>query len=358
MSPEPDSAGGAVGIAVAGFGYWGPNVARNVAARPRTDLRVVFDASSDALARASEYHPEVRTTTNWQDVLEDETVDAIAITLPVPLHHSFARDALDAGKHVLVEKPLAQTVAQCEELRAAAEAADRILMVGHTFEYNAAVDAVNDLIESGAIGETYYVAMERTNLGIVRRDENAMWSLAPHDISILLRWIGTEPQVVNAVGAAHLQEGVEDVVFLTLQFPGSVVGHVHCSWLHPKKVRQATVIGSKKMVVYDDVSSDEKVRVYDKGIVRQDTGSKLGEYHDFARFQMLARAGDVVIPRIEFREPLAAEIDHFAESVLAGRAPQSDAVSGTRVVAVLEAAQRSLDAGGAPQPVAQVSALT
>jgi predicted dehydrogenase len=356
MPPQQDSAGGAVGIAVAGFGYWGPNVARNVATCAGAELRLVFDASEDASARAREYHPGVRTTTSWDEVLGDDSIEAVAITLPVPLHHRFALDALKAGKHVLVEKPLATSVDECEELRAASEQAGRVLMVGHTFEFNPAVCRVEELITSGEVGETYYVAMERTNLGIVRSNENAMWSLAPHDISILCRWLGGPPHTVNAVGAAHLQPGVEDVVFLTLQFENNVVGHVHCSWLHPRKVRQATVIGSRKMVFYDDVSPDEKVRIYDKGIVRQDTGSMLGEYHDFARFQMLARAGDVVIPQIDFREPLAAEIEHFAECVRTGAQPRSDVVRGTWVVAVLEAAQRSLEAGGAPEAVRQVAA--
>ena len=345
-----------VGVAVVGFGYWGPNVARNFASSKDTELRLVCDRDESALARVAELHPRARTTTDWDDLLGDESIEAVAVALPVPLHHRFAMEALSAGKHVLVEKPLAQSVAECRELVTEAARRDRVLMVGHTFEYNAAVDAIRGYLQRGELGEPYYVAMQRTNLGIVRRDENAMWSLAPHDISILCRWLGREPVSVNATGVAHLQPGVHDVVFMTIEFEGGVLGHVHCSWLHPHKVRQATIVGSKKMALYDDVSADEKVRLYDKGIVRQEQEHpSLGRYQDFARFQMLARAGDVLIPKIEFTEPLRAQVSHFADCIRTGAAPRSGGESGARVVAVLEAAQRSLDGDGQAERVETLS---
>jgi predicted dehydrogenase len=215
-------------------------------------------------------------------------------------------------------------------------------MVGHTFEYNGAVLAVRDYLRQGLLGELYYIAMRRLNLGIVRSDGNAMWSLAPHDISILCTWLEREPVSVNASGVAHLQPGIEDVVFITVQFDGGVVGHIQSSWLDPNKVREATVVGSKKMLVYDDVSPEAKLRLYDKGIVRQAKPASLDQAGDFASFQMIARAGDILIPKIDFREPLAAQVAHFGQCIQDGSEPRTGATSGRRVVAVLEAAQRSL----------------
>lgn len=360
MSTDPATPEQRVRVGLAGFGYWGPNVARNVAANRLTELSVVCDPDEARQAHARELHPQIRTTGSFDELLASSEIDAVALTVPVPLHFELARAALEAGKHVLVEKPLAETVAQCDELASAAESAGRVLMVGHTFEFNAAVQRVKDYLDSGELGEPYYVSMRRTNLGIVRRDENAMWSLAPHDVSILCRWLDRPATTVSATGAALLQPGIEDVVFLTVTFEGGIVGHIHVSWLEPNKVRDATLVCSEKMVVYDDVSSDEKVRVYDKGIERRPLGEladiSIGRYEDFAHFQILARAGDVVIPRIDFDEPLAAEVTHFAESISAGSDPITGVRSGRRVVAILEAANRSLANGGTPEPVDQGAA--
>jgi predicted dehydrogenase len=291
---------------------------------------------------------------SWEDVLADEEIEAVVIALPMGAHYGYSLQALEAGKHVMVEKPLAETVAQCNALEQAAKRNGRVLMVGHTFEYNAAVLTVRDYLRRGLLGEPYYIAMRRLNLGVVRSDGNAMWSLAPHDISILCAWLERDPVNVNASGVAHLQPGIEDVVFLTIQFDGGVLGHVQSSWLDPSKVREATVVGSEKMLVYDDVSADAKLRVYDKGIVRRAAPRKrqaLDQAEDFASFQMIARAGDIVIPKIDFREPLAAQVEHFGECIQHGREPRTGAASGRRVVAVLEAAQRSLRNAGALEPV-------
>ncbi len=342
-----------VRVAVVGYGYWGPNLARNVAVGDATELAAVCDLTEDARARAERLHPTTRVTGDWQSVLDDPEVEAVVVALPIALHHRFALEALEAGKHVLVEKPLASSVAECDELIAAAERTGLVLMAGHTFEYNAAVETVRDYLASGELGEPYYVSMRRTNLGIVRSDANAMWSLAPHDISILCFWLDSTPVSVSATGVAQLQPGIHDVVFMSVLFESGVLGHVHCSWLDPNKVREATVVGSRKMVRYDDVSPDEKIRLYDKGIVREEvTHPDLGRYEDFGRFQMLARAGDVVIPKVNFREPLAREVADFADSIRSGRAPRTDAYNGRRVVSILEAAQRSLEAGGAVQQLA------
>jgi predicted dehydrogenase len=348
---ESTSRGGSpdtLGTAVLGYGYWGPNLARNVAAASRCRLTTVCDLDATARARAVKLHPGARVTDDWDSVLVDQDVDAVVIALPVVLHHRLALEALQAGKHVLVEKPLARLVTECDELIQMAEEHKRVLMVGHTFEFNAAVRLVGDYVREGELGDPYYISMRRTNLGIVRSDESAMWSLAPHDVSILIYWLQRAPVSVNATGAALLQPGIEDVVFISIRFEDDVIGHIHCSWLDPNKLRDATVVGSRKMAVYDDVSSDMKVRLYDKGVIKQ---RSLGRYETFARFQMLARAGDILVPKVEFREPLALEIEHFAECVAEGRTPLTDGANGRRVVAVLEAAQRSLENNGATEPV-------
>ena len=247
---------------------------------------------------------------------------------------------------------MANSVAECDRLIAAAEERGLTLMAGHSLEYHAAVVKIKDYLDSGELGDPYYVTTRRTNLGIVRSDTNAMWNLAPHDVSILSYWLDREPLSVAAQGLARLQPGIEDVVFLTIRFEGDVLANVHCSWLDPDKTREATLIGSKKMVKYDDVSTEAKVRLYDKGVVRSDGGEpSLGRFEDFGRFQLLARAGDVLIPKLDFREPLAVEIEHFADSVHSGESPRSGPAQARRVVAVLEAAERSLLTGAA-EPVA------
>jgi predicted dehydrogenase len=334
-----------VGIAILGYGYWGPNLARNVAATSRARLACVCDQDAGARDRASARHRDAQVTDDWVAVLANEDVDAVVIALPVALHHRFALEALEAGKHVLVEKPLARSVVQCDELIRMADEQGRLLMVGHTFEFNAAVRLVGDYLQAGELGDPYYVSMRRTNLGIVRSDENAMWSLAPHDISILIHWLRRDPISVNATGAALLQPGIEDVVFMSIRFEDDIIGHVHCSWLDPNKVRDATVVGNRKMAVYDDMSTDMKVLLYDKGIIKR-------RYETFARFQMLTRAGGIVVPKVEFAEPLALEIEHFVDCALDGGTPLTDGANGRRVVAVLEAAQRSLENNGAVEAVA------
>jgi len=341
-----------VRVGLAGYGYWGPNLARNVAAADRCELAVVCDRDDLSRARARSTHPHARLTADWQDLLGDPTVDAVIVALPIAAHHRFALEALRAGKHVLVEKPLATSVGECDELAEEAGRRDLVLMVGHTFEYSEPVRAVGRYLAEGELGELYYVSMRRANLGIVRSDANAMWNLAPHDVSILCSWLDAKALRVTATGAAWLQDRIEDVVFLTIEFEGGVLGHVHCSWLDPNKIREATIVGSRKMAVYDDVAPDEKIRIYDKGIERSGgEHPSMGSFEDFGRFQMLARAGDVLIPKIQMREPLAVQTAHFADCILDGSAPLTGPASGRRVVGILEAAQRSLDGGGRPEAV-------
>jgi predicted dehydrogenase len=342
-------------VGIVGYGYWGPNLARNLDLCPSTVLAAICDSSDVARARAAQSHPGTRITGDFNELLGDE-VDAVVIALPMPLHHEFALQALQSNKHALVEKPLAMTVRDCDELVATAADRDLTLMAGHTFLFNGGVRRAKEYLDAGDLGDPYYISMRRTNLGIVRNDGNAMWSLAPHDISILRYWLGSEAVEVSATGTAHLQEGIEDAVFLSIRFAHGVVGHIHCSWLEPHKVRDATIVGSRKMLVYDDTAPEAKIWLYDKGIERRTFNpdaeqQSLGRYETFARFQMIARAGDVLLPKIELREPLAQQIEHFADTVAGLADPLASGADGRSVVAVLEAAQRSLECRGEPHSV-------
>jgi predicted dehydrogenase len=343
-------------VALVGYGYWGPNLARNLATSRSTELVTICDANPAARERAGTLHPNVRLSADVEEVWADPEVDAVVLAVPMGAHHRLGLAALAAGKHLLVEKPLATTVAECDELIELASANGLTLMVGHTFLFSGAVRRVKEYLEAGDLGNPYYVSMRRTNLGIVRSDGNAMWSLAPHDISILRYWLPGRPTTVSATGAAHLQEGIEDVVFMTVTFEGGVVGHIHTSWLEPNKIRDATVVGDRKMIVYDDTAPEAKLRLFDKGIDRRAVEgdgqpASLGRYEDFSRFQMITRAGDILIPKLEMREPLAQEIEHFAACVNGDEIPLADGRAGRAVVAILEAAQQSLQNNGAPEAV-------
>ena len=325
-------------IGLIGYGYWGPNLARNFHALPDARLVAVADADANRLDEPARlYH--ARTYADYHELLADPTLDAVAIATPARTHFEIARAALARDKHVLVEKPLAMSSDEARQLIALAEKKGRVLMVGHTFEHNPAVWKIRELIEQCAIGEVYYVYANRVNLGRVQRDINALWSIAPHDISILLYVLGAMPLEVSARGATYLNVNVEDVVFVTLTFPNKVLAHVHASWLDPSKVRQMTFVGSEKMIVYDDVDAEARLRVYDKGVYKR--GSDYGE------FQLKVHSGDINIPKIDMSEPLRNECAHFVECVREGKRPRTDGENGLRVVRVLEAAQESLEKDGA-----------
>ncbi len=332
-----------VNIAVVGLGHWGPNLARNVATLADARLHTVCDIRADRLDQMARQYPGVKMQTEYTAVLADPEVNAVMIATPVHTHFELAAAALQAGKHVMVEKPLAQTSVQCRTLIALGEARRLIVMAGHVFIYNAAVRKMKEYIQSGELGQVYYIYSQRLNLGIIRQDVNALWNFAPHDISILCYWLDAMPERVMAKGYSYIQPGIEDVIFMTLDFPGGVAANVHISWLDPNKVRRMTVVGSKKMVVYDDVSADARIMVYDKGVTRTPHNTpSLGNYESFGEFQLLLRAGDVLIPRLNFVEPLKVECQHFVECIRNGHAPMTDGHSGFEVVSVLEAAQQSL----------------
>ena len=315
-----------------GLGYWGPNLARNFERLPGSELAWLCDGSQEALDRWAPNFPGVRTATDVSELLADDELDAVAIATPVPTHAGLALQVLEAGKHCFVEKPLAQSASDAERVATAAESAGRVLMVGHLLEYHPGVTKLKEIADSGELGDIHYIYGNRLNLGKLRADENALWSLGAHDVSVVLSLVGEEPSEVSAFGESYMRPGIEDVVFCFLRFPSGVAAHLHLSWLDPHKERRFTVVGSKRMATFDDMSLERKIEIYDKGF-DQDYSS-YGEY--------IARSGDIHSPRISNEEPLRIECRHFIESVAEGRQPQSGAESGVRVVRVLEALQESL----------------
>jgi predicted dehydrogenase len=328
-----------VRIGVVGLGYWGPNLARNFSRL--ADVAWLCDASPERLDRHGAAHPGARTTTSLEDLLGDGDLDAIAIATPVPTHAGLAERVLRAGKHCFVEKPLSQSVEEAERVLAAEQESGRVLMVGHLLEYHPGVEKLKQLIDSGELGDVRYLYSNRLNLGVLRRDENALWSLGAHDVSVLLRLAGEEPYECRAVGESYMQEGIEDVVFCYLRFPSGLAAHMHLSWLDPHKERRFTVVGSRKMATFDDMELERKLMIYDKGF--DESFSSYGEY--------IARSGDIFSPRVPNEEPLAIECRHFVECVRDGGEPRSGGEAGLRVVRVLEALQRSLQESSRAAPV-------
>jgi predicted dehydrogenase len=321
-------------VAVAGLGYWGPNIARNVAMLPDAELAWCCDASEANRDRHAAAFPDARFTGDLDEVLADGSVDAVALATPVPLHAEMAIRVLEAGKHCFVEKPMATNAVDAEAVVAAAESAGRTLMVGHLLEYHPGVVKLKQLIDDGELGRVLYIYGNRLNLGKLRADENALWSLGAHDVSVLLRLAGEEPYEVEARGESYMREGIEDVVFCFLRFPSGLSAHLHLSWLDPHKERRFTVVGEGRMATFDDMALEGKITVYDKGF--DQASSSYGEY--------ITRSGDIWSPRLSNVEPLRTEIEHFVRSVREGTPPISDGEAGLRVVRVLEALQQSLDA--------------
>jgi predicted dehydrogenase len=328
-----------VKIGVVGLGYWGPNLARNFARL--ADVAWLCDSSAELAERHAPGLPGARTTTSVDDLLEDPDLDAVALATPVPTHAALAERVLRAGKHCFVEKPLAQSVDEAERVVQAARDSERVLMVGHLLEYHPGVELLKQLIDSGELGDVRYLYSNRLNLGVLRPDENALWSLGAHDVSVLLRLAGEEPYECRAVGESYMQEGIEDVVFCFLRFPSGLAAHMHLSWLDPHKERRFTVVGSKKMATFDDMELERKLTVYDKGF--DEKWSSYGEY--------IARSGDIFSPRVPNEEPLLIECRHFVECVRDGGEPRSGGEAGLRVVRVLEALQRSLQESSRAAPV-------
>ena len=330
-----------VGTAVIGYGYWGPNLARNVAESRALSLEIVCDGAEEQRRRAAERHQQVRTVASLDEVLEDDAIEAVVVATPPHTHYEVAKAALLAGKHVLVEKPLATRVDHAQELKRIGEQVDRVIMPGHTFVYSPAVNAVRDLIRGGVVGDIHFVTSSRMNLGKYQRD-GVICDLAPHDISILLYWLERPVLGVAASGSSVFKQGVPETAFLTLTFSGGATANVQISWLAPRKVRQMIVVGSKRMVQYDDTAADEPVRVYDRGMDVAPEPASFGEH------QLIYRTGDVVIPRVEPREPLSLELEDFARAIRTGEEPRSNVDLGISIVAAVQAATSSLEANGVP----------
>lgn len=335
MSPNP------LVVAQLGCGYWGPNLLRNFSALPDCEVRYVVDASAERRAFVHNNFPQTTAVESCDVAFDDPDVSAVIIATPAATHFSLARQALECGKHVLVEKPLATTVAEVDILARSADQRGLVVMAGHTFIYNPAVRYVKRLIDAGELGDVRYVYSQRLNLGRIRSDIDAMWNFAPHDISIIQYWLNDqEPTSVSRQGMDCIQPGVDDVVFLNLAYPNKVIANIHVSWLDPQKVRKMTVVGSRKMVVYDDVA-DDKIAIYDKGIDRK---AVLGEHMDFDQPvppDFSYRSGDILLPQVRFVEPLRLEAEHFVDCIRTGKEPATGVTHARTVVSILERADAS-----------------
>jgi predicted dehydrogenase len=336
-----------VRVAAVGCGYWGPNVIRNLYSLPGFELCSVCDIDAGRLRPIAQLYPAVRSTTAIADIFDDPSIDAVYLSTPVSTHYQLVKRALESGKHVLVEKPLATTVDQAESLAALAASTGLTLMVGHTFVFSPPVRKVKQLIEAGQIGPIYYIETTRVNLGLFQKDVSVLWDLGPHDVSILNYWLGEVPIRVSARGRSFHGEALEDVAFLILEFPSGILAQVQISWLAPSKLRRTSIVGRHQMVVYDDLEPVEKVKIFDRGVDRQPAS--------FGEFQLTYRSGDILSPRLDTTEPLNLECAHFLECIQTGREPDTSPRSAVEVVRVIQAAERSLHQGGGPQAVQDVS---
>jgi len=325
-----------INIAIIGIGYWGPNLIRNFSLLGDCRVKYACDLNAARLEALARQYPGIITTTHLQDLLADSELDAVAIATPVFSHFNLARQALDAGKHVLMEKPMAATVRECEELRLLAARRNLLLMVDHTFLYTGAVRKIRSLVRAGEIGEPYYFDSERINLGLIQPDINVLWDLAPHDISIMnYIFEGLRPVSVFAIGTMHVSHKVYEMAHLTVRFDGGVVGHIHASWLSPIKIRKVLIGGSKKMILYDDIDPSEKVKVYDRGVVVN--------FAQETPMTPVYRSGDAYIPQLDSEEALLREARHFIHCIRGEEQPLVDASAGLAVVRILEAADSSMN---------------
>lgn len=331
-------------VGVIGYGYWGPNLTRNFFELPSSELVAIADVKEDRLRRAHSLYPNIVLTKNYRDFFEMD-VDAVVISVPPALHYSIARECLEHDMHVLVEKPITLKSRDAQELINLAEAKGLTLMVGHTFEYNSAVVELKKYIDSGELGDIHYIDTARLNLGLFQRDSNVLWDLAPHDISILLYLLGENPVSVSAQGMPCVFEEIVDVAYMSLVFPNKIPAFIHVSWLDPCKVRRVTIVGSKKMIVYNDLENEKKLTIYDKGVEAPEYTNGFGE------FQCNYRSGDILIPNVRFIEPLRQECQHFLDSINNHTKPCSSGYDGLSVVRILEAAEHSMMNGSTREEI-------
>ena len=331
-------------VGVVGAGYWGPNIIRNFNQIPACEMAVCCDKDEKRLAHMSRLYPNLKITTNYDDIITDPTIDAVAVCTHVSAHYPLAKKALKSGKHVLVEKPLTAKVEEAEELVELAKKNGKVLMVDHTFEYTAGVNKMKEIIESGILGDVLYVHCSRLNLGIFQRDINVVWDLAPHDLSVILYATGLKPKSVRTVGMKLLHPKVEDAAFVTLNC-GSASAVIHVSWVDPRKVRTVSVVGTKQMLVYDDLDPLAKIQIYDKGVENPP------HYDTFGEFLCSYHGGDIHMPRLQEAEPLSVMCKHFGECWKNGKTPRSSGQSGLNMVKILAASDKSIANGGMEIPI-------
>ncbi|MGD1085003.1 MAG: Gfo/Idh/MocA family oxidoreductase [Verrucomicrobiota bacterium] len=329
-------------VGVVGCGYWGPNLVRNFRSLPGCSLKMMCDISLARLRHLKELYPEVKGEMNFDNMLNGAGLDAVVVATSVKMHHPMAKAALQAGKHVMIEKPMAASAAQCEELIGIAREKGLVLMVGHTFLYSPAVKKIKEIVERGDLGQIRYICARRLNLGLFQKDINVAWDLAPHDISIILHLLQEFPVSINCRGSAHVTPGVEDVTSMCLNFGTDRSAMIHSSWLDPRKVREMTIVGSKRMVVYDDVAQQEKIRIFDARVECPP------HYDTFAEFHYAYHYGDTYAPYLKQEEPLKAECQHFIECIQEAKTPLTCGVRGLELVRILEASSASLKQGGSP----------
>lgn len=330
-----------------GCGYWGPNLLRNLADNETAELRWMCDLDAQRLQAMGRRYPAAQTTTDYAGLLADSKLDAVAIATPVWTHFSFAKDALEAGKHVLVEKPLTASVAEAEQLIELAERSSLTLMVDHTFVYTGAVRKIKEIVQSGELGDLLYFDATRINLGLFQDDINVIWDLAPHDFSIMDFVMDGQPELLSAVGSCHIKQGIENIAYVLLKFPNELIAHFHFNWLSPVKIRHTLIAGSRKMVVYDDIEPTEKVRVYDRGVTTTRSENHMDREAAY-RTLVSYRTGDVWVPKLDSTEALHYVCKEFLSAISEQRPPLTGGQAGLRVVRLLEAAQRSIDQGGSP----------
>lgn len=336
-----------INVAVVGLGYWGPNLVRNFVSLTDVNVSTLCDQDVKRAEMVRQrFCPNARIVDDYRGLATDRDLDGVVLATPIRTHFELGSFFLTSGKHLFMEKPLARTVTECQSLIDLAERHRRVLMVGHVFEYNAAVQRIKKYLDQGELGKLLYMYSQRVNLGRIQNDVNALWSFAPHDVSIMNYWLGQDPVRVAAHGFSYLSNGIEDIVFVTLEYPGGIGAHLHLGWFDPRKIRLMTLVGSKKMLVYDDVSLDAKIQIYDKGIVQ--LHRYLESPESFAEFQLQIRVGDIVVPSLKFSEPLQSECQHFIDCIRNGQQSLTNGWSGLRVVRVLEAAEHSLRRGGLP----------
>ncbi|MHB0870308.1 MAG: Gfo/Idh/MocA family protein [Chloroflexota bacterium] len=332
-------------VSVIGCGYWGVNYVRMFSELPTSTVAVVCDQQADRLEDIRHRFPEVEVTTEVEEAVRRDGVDVAIVCTPATTHYDIARLCLESGKHILVEKPITTNSSQARELVELARRHDLIVMVGHTFIHNGGIQKLKSYISEGQAGKLYYLYSRRTNLGPIRRDVNALWDLAPHDVAIFNHLLESVPQWASAVGVRVLQTARQDVGFVALGYPGGVVGHIHVSWADPNKVREIVVVGSDRRIVFDDLNALERVRVFEKGVKSEPEASSYGEH------QFQVRDGDIISPKIDVSEPLKNQCSHFLDCVMLGRQPVADGQKGLEVVRVMEAVDRSAQMNGAPVPV-------